>query len=111
LPTSISIGFSQLTDPENAIIQACMKVKNQLNTDETELIIIFASSHYIVPEIQTVITRILKPKHLVGSSTGGIILSDSVENFSIAIICINSEEMRYGISAKSKFNVNNIISI
>ena len=99
LSTSVSIGFSQHHDPQNAILEACVHVKNQLNSPETDLIIIFASPQYIAPETQTVITRILKPKHLVGSSTGGIILSNGVANRGIAIIAINSTEMNFGVSA------------
>ena len=99
MSTSISIGFSQVPDPQKAILQACVQVKNQLNTAETDLIIVFASPQYVVPEVQAVITRTLKPKHLVGSSTGGIILSNGVTNRGIAIVGINSDEMHFGISA------------
>jgi len=99
LSTSISIGFSQHPDPEKAILQACVQVKNQLNTANTDLIILFASPQYVVPEVQSIITRTLKPKNLVGSSTGGIILSNGVTNRGIAIVGINSDDMLFGISA------------
>jgi len=99
MSTSISIGFSQDPDPQNAILQACVQAKNQLHAPDTDLIIVFASPAYIVPEIQTVITRTLKPKHLVGSSTGGIILSNGVTNRGIAIVGINSDNMHFGVSA------------
>ena len=99
MPTSISIGFSQHPSPQEATLQACVQIKNQLNSTETDLIIIFASPQYIVPEIQLVITRTLKPKHLVGSSTGGIILSNGVTNRGIAIVGINSDEIHFGVSA------------
>ena len=62
MPTSIGIGFSQDLDPQNAALQACVQVKNQLNASDTDLIIIFASPQYIVPETQSIITPILKPK-------------------------------------------------
>jgi hypothetical protein len=110
LSTSISIGFSQHPDPHNAISQACMMVKNQLNTADTDLVIIFASPQYIVPETQSVISRILKPKHLVGSSTGRIILSNGVANLGIAIVGINSDDMRFGVSAISGIDAQNMYS-
>jgi len=103
LPTTISIGFSQNSDIQKAILQACVQVKDQLNTATTDLIILFASPQYVSPEIQVVITRTLKPKHLVGSSTGGIILSNGVTNRGIALVGINSDEMSFGVSA-----INNI---
>jgi hypothetical protein len=99
LPTSISIGFSQDQDPQNATLQACVQIKNQLNTANTDLTIVFASPQYIVPEAQSTITSILKPKHLVGSSTGGIILSNGVTNRGIAIVGINSDDIHFGVSA------------
>ena len=101
MSTSISIGFSQDPDPQNAVLQACVQVKNQLNNANTDLIIVFASPQYIVPETPSIITRTLKPKHLVGSSTGGIILSNGVTNRGIAIVGINSDDMHFGISAIS----------
>ena len=99
MSTSISIGFSQHLDPQKAILQACVQVKNQLNTSNTDLLIIFASPQYVVPEVQEVITRTLRPKHLVGSSTGGIILSNGVTNRGIAMVGINSDDMNFGVSA------------
>ena len=108
MSTSVSIGFSQVPDPPKAILQACMQVKNQLNTADTDLIIVFASPQYVTPEIPTIIARTLKPKRLVGSSTGGIILSNGVTNRGIAIVGINSEDMRFGISAVSDLDPQNM---
>jgi len=99
LPTSISIGFSQHPDPQNAALQACVQVKSQLNATETDLILVFASPAYIIPETQAVITRALKPKHLVGSSTGGIIMSNGVTNRGIAIVGIITDEINIGVAA------------
>jgi len=99
LSTTIGIGFSQLPDPQKATLQACVQLKNSLNSFETDLIIIFASIEYITPEILEIIARALKPKRLVGSSTGAIILSEGVTTHGIAIVGINSDEIRCGISA------------
>ena len=105
MSTSISIGFSQNPDPQKAILQACVQVKNQLNSVHTDLVIVFASPQYVIPEVQAVISRTLKPKRLVGSSTGGIILSNGVTNRGIAVAGINSDEMLFGVSA-----VNDILN-
>jgi hypothetical protein len=104
LPTSISIGFSQHPNPQNAALEACVQVKTQLNTPDTDLIIVFASPQYIIPETQAIITRALKPKHLVGSSTGGIILSNGVTNRGIAIAGINTDEINIGVAAIKDIN-------
>ena len=110
MSTSISIGFSQDPNPQNAILQACVQVKNQLNTTNTDLIIIFASPQYIVPEVQPVITQVLKPKHLVGSSTGGIILSNGVTNRGIAVVGVHSDDIHFGVSAISDLDTQNMYS-
>ena len=99
MSTSIRIGFSQDPDPQNAVLQACVQVKNQLNRADTDLIIVFASPQYIVPETPSVIARTLKPRHLVGSATGGIILSHGVTNRGIAVVGINSNDIHFGVSA------------
>ena len=99
LSTNISIGFSQHPDPREAILQACVQVKTRLNRIDTDLIIVFASTQYVVPDIQTIITRTLKPKRLVGSSTGGIILTNGVTNRGIALVGINSDDIHFGVSA------------
>lgn len=101
MPTSISIGFSQDPNPQNAILQACVQVKNQLNTIDVDLVIVFASPQYIVPETQPVITRTLRPKHLVGSSTGGIILPNGVASRGIAVVGIVSDDISFGVSSIS----------
>ena len=111
MPTSISIGFSQDPDPQNAILQACVQVKNQLNNVTADLIIVFASPQYIVPEAPSIIARTLKPKHLVGSSTGGIILSNGVTNRGIAIVGINSDDMHFGVSAISGIDAQDMHKI
>jgi hypothetical protein len=104
LSTNISIGFSQHPDPKEAVLQACVHVKNQLNSPATDLIIIFASPQYVIPEVQTTIARTLKPKRLVGSSTGGIILSNGVTNRGIVIVGIISDEIGFGVSAISNID-------
>ena len=101
MSTNISIGFSQLPDPQKAILQACIQVKGQLNSFDTDLVIVFASPQYVVPEMSTIMARTLKPKRLVGSSTGGIILSNGVTNRGIAMVGINSDDMLFGVSAVS----------
>ncbi|MDE1921532.1 MAG: FIST C-terminal domain-containing protein [Candidatus Omnitrophica bacterium] len=99
MSTMLSIAFSQHPDPQEAVLQACVQIKNQLNRPTTDLVVVFASPEYVVPELQPTITRTLKPKHLAGSSAGGIILSNGVANRGIALIGINSTDMSFGVSA------------
>ena len=104
MSTTIGVGFSQIPDPQKAALQACLQVKSSLNTPETDLIMLFVSPDYVSQEILGTIARSLKPKRLVGSSTGAIILADGVTPHGIALIGINSDEMQLGISAMTDIN-------
>jgi hypothetical protein len=104
LSTTIGIGFSQIPDPQKAALQACVQIKNILNSSDTDLLIVFVSPEYVSQGILDMITRSLRPKRLVGSSTGAIILSDGVTAHGIAIVGINSDEMSFGISVITDIN-------
>ena len=99
MSTSVSIGFSQDPDYETAVLQACIQVKNQLNSVNTDLVLVLTTPHYAVPGIQPVIARTLRPKCLVGTSTGAVLSSDSVTNRGLVVVGINSNEIIFGASA------------
>lgn len=99
MATSIGIGFSQHPDVQEAALQACIQIKKQLNTPDTDFILAFASPEYIVPETQWVIARTLKPKRLIGFPTGSIILANALIDKGLALLGINSDDIRLGIAA------------
>ena len=99
MPTTIAIGFSQLPDIKEAAFQACIAAKNQLNTIQTDLVIILACSPYAIQEILPIIHSSLQPKRLVGSSTASIMTNDGVFDQGIAILGINSDEIAFGIAS------------
>ncbi|MBF0512016.1 MAG: hypothetical protein HQL13_06785, partial [Candidatus Omnitrophica bacterium] len=103
MSTHIAIGYSPEQQAQEAILQACVHVKNQLNSVTTDLIIVFALPEYIIPELSTIITRTLKPKYLIGSSCGSLIIPEGVTTNGITIIGINSTDIHFGIAA-----VNNL---
>jgi len=104
LSTTIGVGFSQIPDPKTATEQACAQLKSILKIFVTDLIIVFASPEYATQEVLETIARELRPKRLVGSSTGAIILPDGAAHHGIALVGINSDEMRFGISALMDIN-------
>ena len=69
--TQIAIGFSQAADIQEAAQQACIAAKKQLNTVQTDVVMLFACGPYAAPQILPVIHTILKPHNLIGSSTAG----------------------------------------
>lgn len=99
MPTSVSIAFNQSPDPLKAVAQAAVQVKNQLDSANTDLVIVFASPEFAQDEVLAIISRTLRPKRLIGSSTGGLILANGVASRGITIAGINSDDMDFGISA------------
>jgi len=99
LATHIAIGFHQHPDPQKAALQACNQIRNQLHRLDTDFIMVFSSHEYATAPVIEVITRSLRPKRLVGSTTGGILLANGATNRGIALLAINSDEMIFGISA------------
>ena len=65
---------------------------------------IFVSPEYASQEILEILAQALKPKRLVGSSTGVVILPDGAAPHGIALVGINSDEMKFGISAVMDIN-------
>lgn len=98
MPTKIAIGFSQLPDAKEAVFQASVMAKNQLNTSHTDLVVVFASFAYATEENLNIIHTTLQPKRLIGSTTAAIITSDGVFDQGISILAIVSDEISFGIA-------------
>jgi len=99
LPTSVAIGFSQQLDVQKAALQACLQIKNQLFRLDTDFMMVFSSPEYATKEVLEVIGKTLRPKRLIGSTTGRILLAQGATNRGIALLAINSDEIIFGISA------------
>mgnify|MGYP001588095934 CR=1 FL=1 len=96
MATHIGIGFSSLPDPAQAAKEASAQAKNQLNVTSAHFILLFTSIHYAVPEVLATITKILQPQRIVGSSTAGIILSDTILTHGVGLLAIHSTDLHFG---------------
>ena len=96
MATHIGIGFSSLPDPAQAAKEASAQAKNQLNVTSAHFILLFTSIHYAVPEVLATVTRILQPQRIVGSSTAGIILSDTILTHGVGLLAIHSTDLHFG---------------
>lgn len=101
MATHIGIGFSALPDPAQAAKEASAQAKNQLNVTSAHIVILFTSIHYTVPEVLTTISRILQPQRIVGCSTAGVILSDTILTHGIGILAIHSTDIHFGHVAQT----------
>lgn len=99
MATHIGIGFSALADPAQAAKEAAVHAKNQLNVTSAHIVLLFTSIHYAVPEVLTAISRILQPQRIVGCSTAGVILSDTILTHGIGILAIHSTDIHFGHEA------------
>ncbi len=101
MPTQIAIGFSQAADAQEAAHHACVAAKGQLNTTQTDLVLLFATPAYAGEEALGVVQKILQPKRLLGSSAAGLILTEGVFSRGLAVLAINSDELSFAINAVS----------
>jgi hypothetical protein len=95
MATRIGIGFSQSSDPQEAAYQAATTAKNQLGTPTADSVILFAAGQY-GSEILDVIHTVLQPAHLVGTTTGGLIVAEGIFPKGLCVLAINSNEIVFG---------------
>ncbi|MBP9855532.1 MAG: FIST C-terminal domain-containing protein [Candidatus Omnitrophica bacterium] len=103
MATSIGIGFSQNSDVLLAARDAAFEAKTKLQQDEIHLAIVFNSIHYDPTITLPIINQVLRSQRLVGSSTAGLILSESVETRGIAVLTITSDDMNFGIASSEDY--------
>jgi len=103
--TEIGIGFSQEMNPEQAAKDAAFQSKTHLNVDRIDLAIIISSVHYDPKVTLPVFQTVLNNAKIIGCSSAGIILQDSIKTRGILVITTSSEDTKFGIGA-----VNNITS-
>lgn len=96
MATHIGIGFSQHQHIETAAKDAAFNSKTNLMQDRIDFVFILYTVHYPPQRILPIIRKILNNAKAVGSSTAGIVLSESVQTKGIAILTISSDEICFG---------------
>lgn len=92
----VGIGFSDDVDVEKAASDAAYNAKIANEQNEISFTFIFASIEYDFSKITPIVSSILDNQHIIGSSTSGIILSDSIKTRGIAILAITTDEVVFG---------------
>lgn len=103
MATHIGIGFSQDPIPAKAARDALLHARNQTR-QSANLVIVFTTPHYGSLEVLHVIRQTLPQAQIIGGSTPGIILPESIETRGIAIITINSQELEFGIGSANNIS-------
>jgi len=99
MATHIGIGFSQEIDIETAGSSAALQAKANLNADKIDIALILSTVHYDPHQTVPAIREVLEDAKLIGCSTAGIILSDSIKTRGIAVLTITSDDMLFGIGS------------
>ncbi len=105
MPTNIGIGFSQDRDVELAAQSAAFLSKSNLGTDKIDFTLVFSTVHYPSQQSLPVIRKVLNNTKLIGCSTAGVILSDSIQAHGIGVLTVSSDDIFFGTGS-----VNDIAS-
>jgi len=106
--TQIGIGFSQDIDTEAAASDAAMQSKISLNSNKIDIALIFSTIHYEPHDTVPALQSVLDNTRLIGCSTAGIILSNSIETRGIAVLTISSDDILFGIGSVEDLDTKDI---
>ncbi|MFH1360692.1 MAG: FIST N-terminal domain-containing protein [Candidatus Omnitrophota bacterium] len=93
----IGIGFSQETQTSTAAREAAFQALTQSRQDHIDCAIVFSTVHYNPLETLHTVQRTLNPSRIIGGSTAGILLSESIETQGIAVLALASKDVQFGI--------------
>lgn len=108
MATHIGIGFSQGIGTETAARSAALQSKANLNADKIDIALILSTIHYDPRQAVPAIRDILEDTKIIGCSTAGIIMSDSVHTRGIAVLTISSSDMLFGIGSIEDLDTQDI---
>lgn len=96
MATYIGIGFSRHLDSQQAAREAVLQAKTGLRAADAACAILLCTGHYDPHKIAPVVNETLRNPRMIGCSTAGIILSNSIETRGVAVLAIASDEMKFG---------------
>ncbi len=108
MPAQIGIGFSHQRESKEAAREAASQSKTNLKTEHVDWSLVLMTGHYDAVVMMPIIKEVLKQDKITGSSTAGIILSNSIETRGVAVLTIASDDMKFGIGAMPNIDTANI---
>jgi len=97
--TKIGIGFSNHINVQKAAETAAFQAKNKVDGEHIHFAILFSTIHYDPKKMVPIIHKIIDKPKMIGCSTAGIILSNSIETRGIGILAIHSTEFQFGVGS------------
>lgn len=99
MATHIGIGFSQEIDAGAAANSAALQSKANLNADKADMALILSTVHYDPHVTVPAIREVLDDTKMIGCSTAGIIMAESIKSRGILVLTIRSADIKFGIGA------------
>lgn len=96
MSTKIGIGFSRNLDSQQAAREAAMQAKTELRATDASWAMLLCTGHYDPHKVVPTVCEALRNPKMIGCSTAGIILSDSIETRGVAVLAIASDEIKFG---------------
>jgi len=108
MATQIGIGFSREIDVEIAASSAAQQSTASLNSDKIDIALILSTVHYDPELTVPAIREVLGGTKMIGCSTAGIIMADSIQTRGIAVLTIASDDILFGIGSVEDLDKKNI---
>jgi len=108
MSVNVGIGFSRNLKKEQAAREAAVRAIEVVGRDKIDLAVVISTIDYSPENTVPVIKDVLSPERLLGCSTAGIILSNSVETQGIAVLVVVSDSIKIGIGNVDGINETNV---
>ncbi len=99
MPIGIGIGFSQHIEAKEAAEEALKEAVTKSGLKTPRIALLLSTVQYSPDIVINTIKKYLPNTNVIGCSTAGIILEDSIKTRGIAILFLDSEDIKYGLSA------------
>lgn len=90
MPLLTGIGFSKNENPYRAAQDAAVQAKIQINPQPPDLVLVYATTYYCRLETLAVIREIFPDAKIIGCSTSGLILPNSIETTGVSVLALAS---------------------
>jgi methyl-accepting chemotaxis protein len=116
MTTKISTGIAKGITTEEAVRKAVEDAKNKLGEERIDLSIVYSSTKYDYKTVVDIVRKLTNKAPLVGCSTAGEFTEEKVENGSVAVGLIHSDEMKFfttlavGVKEDERKVIKNAIS-
>ncbi|MFT5387146.1 MAG: hypothetical protein ACI9F2_000070 [Lysobacterales bacterium] len=108
MPSGIGIGFGHHLDTKRATQEAIESAVESSQSKTPKLALLITTVHYNPNTIIDTVKNLLPNTQIIGCSSAGIILPNSIKTRGIAILFLDIPEMSFGISAIENLKTQNL---